>query len=128
MMCSENVLFFERDNFDLRSFFQTRTRLNIASVPMHIRNVVRTFELSRRMSTVHDFTDLKKLMSKLDTDKVYLFIGNGPKKQYEDMHKVESSVRELLNNLGLRYSFIMRRSIFPKYLITILFSEMVSHG
>ena len=104
MMCSENVLFFERDNFDLRSFFQTRTRLNIASVPMHIRNVVRTFELSRRMSTVHDFTDLKKLMSKLDTDKVYLFIGNGPKKQYEDMHKVESSVRELLNNLGLRYT------------------------
>ena len=95
---------------------------------MLIRNVVRTFKLSRRMSTVHDFTDLKKLMSKLDTDKVYLFIGNGPKKQYEDMLKVESSVRELLNNLGLRYSFIMRRCIFPKYLIIILFLEMVSHG
>jgi len=69
---------------------------------MHIRNVVRTLKLYRRMSTVHDFTDLKKLMSKLDTDKVYLFIGNGPKKQYEDIHKVESSVRELLDNLGLR--------------------------
>ena len=63
---------------------------------------------------MHDFTDLKKLMSKLDTDKVYLFIGNGPKKQYEDMHKVESSVRELLNNLGLRHSFIMRRLHFSK--------------
>ena len=95
---------------------------------MHIRNIVRTFKLSRRMSTVHDFTDLKKLMSKLDTDKVYLFIGNGPKKQYEDMLKVESTVRKLLNNLGLRYSFIMRRCIFSKYLIIILFSEMVSHG
>ena len=95
---------------------------------MHIRNVVRTFKLSRRMSTVHDFTDFTKLMSKLDTDKVYLFIGNGPKKQYEDMHKVESSVRQLLNNLGLRYLFIMRRCIFPKCLIIILFSEMVSHG
>ena len=95
---------------------------------MHIRNVVQTFKLSRRMSTVHDFTDLKKLISKLDTDKVYLFIGNGPKKQYEDMHKVESSVRELLNDLGLRYSFIVRRCIFPKYLFSILFSEMVSHG
>ena len=95
---------------------------------MHIRNVVRTFKLSRRMSTVHDFTDFKKLMSKLDTDKVYLFIGNGPKKQYEDIHKVESSVRELLDNLGLRYSFIMRRCIFLKYFIIILFSEMVSPG
>ena len=95
---------------------------------MHIRHVVRTLKLYRRMSTVHDFTDLKKLMSKLDTDKVYLFIGNGPKKQYEDMHKVESSVRELLNNLGLRYSYIMRRCIFQKYLIIISFSEMVSHG
>ena len=89
---------------------------------MHIRNVVRTFELSRRMSTVHDFTDLKKLMSKLDTDKVYLFIGNGPKKQYEDMHKVESSVRELLNNLGLRYLFIYNATlhlskIFDHYFI-----------
>ena len=126
-MSSKNVLFFERDNFDLRSFFSDKDKIKYC-IPMHIRNVVRTFELSRRMSTVHDFTDLKKLMSKLDTDKVYLFIGNGPKKQYEDMHKVESSVRELLNNLGLRYSFIMRRCIFPKYLIIILFLEMVSHG
>ena len=69
---------------------------------MYIRNVVQSFKFSRRMSTVHDFTDLKKLMSKLNTDKVYLFIGNGPKKQYEDMQKVEVSVRELLTNLGIR--------------------------
>ena len=59
-------------------------------------------------------------MSKLDTDKVYLFIGNGPKKQYEDMHKVESSVRELLDNLGIRYSFnatLHLSKIFDHYFI-----------
>ena len=54
------------------------------------------------MSTTQNCSDIKDLMSKYKTDKIYLFIGNGPKNQYKDMARVKISVRELLNNLELR--------------------------
>ena len=54
------------------------------------------------MSTIHGFTDFKDLMQKLETNNVYLFIGNGPKKQYKDVPKVEASVRKTLADLGVR--------------------------
>ena len=69
---------------------------------MYQRTIFQSSKLIKRMSTAQNCSDIKDLMSKYKTDKIYLFIGNGPKNQYKDMASVKISVRESLNNLELR--------------------------
>ena len=69
---------------------------------MYQRTFFQSSKLIRRMSTTQNCSDIKDLMSKYKTDKIYLFIGNGPKNQYKVKASVKISVRELLNNLELR--------------------------
>ena len=51
---------------------------------MKIINTVRTITMktSPAISTIQSYPELKELISKNKISRVYLFIGNGPKKQY----------------------------------------------
>ena len=71
---------------------------------MKIINTVRTITMktSRAISTIQSYPELKELISKNKIARVYLFIGNGPKKQYPDMNTVKSNLREFCKTSNLR--------------------------
>ena len=53
---------------------------------MKIINTVRTITMkTSTISTIQSYPELKELISKNKISRVYLFIGNGPKKQYPDI-------------------------------------------
>ena len=57
---------------------------------------------SRAISTIQSYPELKELISKNKIARVYLFIGNGPKKQYPDMNMVKSNLKEFCKTSNLR--------------------------
>ena len=48
------------------------------------------------MSTITKFVEFKEIMRKNDVDRVFLFLGNGPKLQYKDITAVKSELNETL--------------------------------
>ena len=49
------------------------------------------------MSTITKFVEFKEIMRKNDVDRVFLFLGNGPKLQYKDIKAVKSELNETLD-------------------------------
>lgn len=57
---------------------------------------------SPAISTIQSYPELKELISKNKISRVYLFIGNGPKKQYPDMDAVKSNLKAFFETSNLR--------------------------
>ena len=59
-------------------------------------NACKLSKISRNMSTITKFVEFKEIMRKNDVDRVLLFLGNGPKLQYNDLTSVKSKLNETL--------------------------------